>query len=196
MLGAQVGTNRRDHIMEKSQARCVAVIQCGVSLERCPGVKCAGAFALRKDYFAGYPEGSSGKPPGPGGQSGTGAGGPGTDAGVPGAEAGVPGEPYYVPFGCGGCPGRRVGRLLGVLKKNMKKLHGVEADRIVVHLATCVIGDNGHYTPCPFAKDIRTIIARRGLHLVEGSVYSRNPGSTAKRAAGLYAPLPPLENFK
>ena len=147
--------------MDKSQAKCVAVIQCSVSHERCPGAKCAGAFAQRNDYFAGY-----------------------------GADAA-----YYVPFGCGGCPGRRVGRLLSCLKKNMKKQHNVEADQIVVHLASCVIGDNGHYTPCPFAKDIKTMIARKGLHFVEGSLYSRGPGSVKKREAGEYKPLPPLDNF-
>jgi len=155
--------------MEKSQAKCVAVIQCSVAHERCPGAKCAGAFAQRKDYFAGY------APAGDGG--------------------GGSGAAYYVPFGCGGCPGRRVGRLLSVLKKNMKKLLGVEANQIVVHLATCVIGDNGHYTPCPFAKDIKMIIARKGLHFVEGSLYSRGPGATKKREAGVYAPLPPLDNI-
>jgi predicted metal-binding protein len=147
--------------MDKSKAKCVAVIQCSVAHERCPGARCAGKFVERKDYFAGY----------------------GSDA------------KYYVSFGCGGCPGRRVGRLLGALKKQMKKSHNVEADEIVVHLATCVIGDNGHYTPCPFVKDIKTMVSRKGLHYVEGSLYSTGDSALRKREAGLYAPLPPLDNM-
>jgi predicted metal-binding protein len=147
--------------MDKSEAKCVAVIQCAVTHERCPGMKCAGAFSGRKDYFAGY----------------------------------GPQAAYYVPFSCGGCPGRRVGRLLGVLKKAMKKHYAVEPGEILVHLATCVVGDNGHYPPCPFVKDIKTMIGRKGLHFVEGSYISRGPSGTAKRQAGVYAPLPPLDNL-
>jgi predicted metal-binding protein len=124
-------------------------------------MRCAGAFAGRKDYFAGY------------------------------GLAAV----YYVPFGCGGCPGRRVGRLLAVLKKSMKRDYGVEPGEIVVHLATCVVADNGHYAPCPHVKDIRTIITRKGLHFVEGSLAPKTPSLAKKRQAGLYAPLPPLDNL-
>lgn len=150
-----------DESQAKSRAKCVAVIQCSVSHERCPGMRCAGAFTGREDYFAGYGAGAA----------------------------------YYVPFGCGGCPGRRVGRLLAALKKSMKRDYGVEADEIVVHLATCVVADNGHYPPCPHIKDIKTIIARKGLHFVEGSIAPKNPSLAKHRQAGDYAPLPPLDNL-
>jgi predicted metal-binding protein len=106
-----------------------------------------------------------------------------------------PDAKYYVSFGCGGCPGRRVGRLLGTLKKKVKAHQGIEPDEIVVHLATCVIGDNVHYPPCPHVKDIKTMIARRGLHFVEGSYVSHSPSVIRKHETGVYAPLPPLDNF-
>ena len=168
--------------MDKSKAKCVAVIQCSVAHERCAGVACAGSFAQRKGYFAGYAPAAL-----PIGVPASGA--------ADGVASSTPGEAYYVPFGCGGCPGRRVGRLLANVKRQIKRLHGVEPDEIIVHLATCIVGDNGHYTPCPFVKDIKTMIARKGLHFVEGSLHSRDPGAMKKQEAGVYAPLPPLDNF-
>ncbi len=145
--------------MDRSQIKCVAVVQCAVAHERCPGTKCAGTFVARQDYFAGY-----------------------------GPEA-----KYYVAFECGGCPGRRVGRLVSTLKKQAKKHYGIEPGQIVVHLATCVVSDNGHYPPCPHVKDIRAMIARKGFHFVEGSYVSA--GAAKKREAGVYGPLPPRDNI-
>jgi predicted metal-binding protein len=144
--------------VDKSKIKCVAVIQCAVAHERCPGAKCAAAFSGRKHYFVGY--------------------GPGTI--------------YYVPFGCGGCPGRRVGRLATYLKRAFKKHQSVEPEEIAVHLATCIVGDNAHYPPCPFRQDIKLMLSRKGLKVVEGSVYSKS--LEAKREAGVYAKLPPIEN--
>jgi hypothetical protein len=37
------------------------------------------------------------------------------------------------------------------------------------------------------------MIARKGFHYVEGSMYSTSP--KAKRDAGIYAPMPPLDNI-
>ncbi|HUS47840.1 MAG TPA: CGGC domain-containing protein [Phycisphaerae bacterium] len=144
--------------MDKSKIKCVAVIQCAVAHERCPGVKCAGAFAHRKHYFAGY--------------------GPQVE--------------YYLPFGCGGCPGRRVGRLASLLKRVMKKDQQVEPDEIAVHLASCIVTDNGHYPPCPHRGEIKTILSRKGLQVVEGSVIAES--NEARRQAGVYAPRPPIDN--
>ena len=146
--------------MDKSQFRCVAVIQCAVSHERCPGGACAASFFARKHYFAGY--------------------GP---------------ETMYLAFQCGGCPGRRVSRLLETLRKQMKKQCGLEPDQIAIHLATCVVSDSAHYPPCPHVKDIRTMVARKGFHLVEGSFLSGSASAAKKREAGVYAPLPPLDNI-
>ena len=97
---------------------------------------------------------------------------------------------YYIPFGCGGCPGRRVSRLAAQLSKTMQKA-GVAKDEIAVHLASCVVTDNGHYPPCPHLADMKKMLARKGLHVVEGSHVS--PSAERKRAAGLYAARPAVE---
>ena len=40
--------------IDKSSIRCVAVIQCEVTRERCPGGHCAIDFAKRRQHFEGY----------------------------------------------------------------------------------------------------------------------------------------------
>jgi predicted metal-binding protein len=121
-----------------SKTRCVAVIQCQFSHERCTGAHCAKAFAERGESFQGY-----------------------------GAEA-----IYYVPFSCGGCSGRRVGRLATQLRKVMSKKAGVPVEEIAVHLATCMVTDNGHHPPCPHLDSIRLMLDRQGLRVVEGTHFS------------------------
>ncbi|MBN2584786.1 MAG: CGGC domain-containing protein [Planctomycetes bacterium] len=129
--------------------KCVAVIQCAVAHERCPGTQCAAAFAERKDCFAEY-----------------------------GDEV-----VYYVPFTCGGCPGRRISRLVENVRRVMAK-RGVEKDEIVVHLASCVVTDNGHYPPCPHVDDMRLILSRKGFRTVDGSRIS--PQAEQRRQDGKY----------
>lgn len=133
----------------KKPVRCVAVVQCHVSHERCCGVHCAASFAKREHRFSGY-----------------------------GAEA-----IFYVPFSCGGCPGRRVPRLATNLMKMMKG-QGVGTDEIVVHLASCMVTDNFHYPPCPHLKDIEKMLKRRGLAVVKGSYVSKQ--AEARRQSGEY----------
>ena len=97
---------------------------------------------------------------------------------------------YYVPFQCGGCPGRRVSRLGHNLRKAMKS-QGLEPDQIAVHLASCLVTDNGHYPPCPHLADIRLMLSRKGLRVVEGTRISDS--ADRQRQAGHYKPRPPLE---
>jgi predicted metal-binding protein len=134
---------------DKKPVRCVAVVQCHISHERCPGVACATAFANREHHFADY--------------------GDKVD--------------YYIPFTCGGCPGRRVSRLVSNVIKRIKK-QGVERDEIVVHLSACMINDSGHYPACPHLEYIKRIVARKKVRVVEGTYVSQT--AEKRRQAGGY----------
>ncbi|MBN2109848.1 MAG: CGGC domain-containing protein [Methanosarcinaceae archaeon] len=61
-------------------------------------------------------------------------------------------------FTCGGCPGRRVYRLIKSLKKS-----GVD----VVHLSSCMQMDN--YPECPHIEEIKKTIKDTGISIVEGT---------------------------
>jgi predicted metal-binding protein len=133
----------------KSQAKCVAVVQCAVAKERCSGSHCALAFHRREHHFSGY-----------------------------GADV------LYVSFSCGGCPGRRVSRLAANLKRRLSKDAGIEPGEIVVHLSACVVNESGHYPACPHLNDIKAILARKGLTVVEGSYVSA--AAEERRRTGYY----------
>ncbi len=62
-------------------------------------------------------------------------------------------------FTCGGCPGRRVHRLVESLLK-----HGVEA----VHLSSCMLMEKG-YPRCPHLEEIKQMILKKGVKVVEGT---------------------------
>jgi predicted metal-binding protein len=90
---------------------------------------------------------------------------------------------YYLPMTCGGCPGRRVSRLAAHLKKALAKRE-VTPEEIVVHLASCVVNDNHHAPPCPHLEDIKLILSRQGLTVVEGSMISGT--AERRRQSGVY----------
>lgn len=62
-------------------------------------------------------------------------------------------------FTCGGCPGRRVSRLVNSLKK-----HGLDA----VHLSSCMLLE-GDYPKCPYVEDIKEMIENKGIKVVYGT---------------------------
>ncbi len=62
-------------------------------------------------------------------------------------------------FTCGGCPGRRVYRLVDSLLK-----HGVD----VVHLSSCMLMDTG-YPRCPHIDEIKKMILKKGVKVIEGT---------------------------
>jgi len=62
-------------------------------------------------------------------------------------------------FTCGGCPGRRVFRLVDSLLK-----HGVDA----VHLSSCMLMEGG-YPRCPHVEEIKQMILKKGVKVVEGT---------------------------
>ena len=92
-----------------------------------------------------------------------------------------------VPFNCGGCPGRRISRTVSNLVKRAKKKAEIEKDEIVIHLASCMVTDNGHYPPCPHLDYIGTILKRKGMKVKKGSYKSKT--ATARREAGRYEPF-------
>ncbi|MBI5562711.1 MAG: CGGC domain-containing protein [Deltaproteobacteria bacterium] len=95
-------------------------------------------------------------------------------------DAGV----MLVPFNCGGCPGRRISRVAANLIKRAKKKAEVDKEEIVIHLASCIVTDNGHYPPCPHIDYIEKILKRKGLKVRKGS-YRSNTASR-RRAEGIY----------
>jgi len=62
-------------------------------------------------------------------------------------------------FTCGGCPGRRVSRLVDTLKKY---------DLDVVHLSSCMVME-GDYPECPHKEEIKRCIESKGIKVVEGT---------------------------
>lgn len=92
-----------------------------------------------------------------------------------------------VSFNCGGCPGRRISRVASNLINRAKKKADIEKDEIVIHLASCIVTDNGHYPPCPHVDYIGKILERKGLKVKKGSYKSRT--ATKRREEGRYIPF-------
>ncbi len=63
-------------------------------------------------------------------------------------------------FSCGGCPGRRISRLLNNLNKSVK------ID--VVHLGSCMVREE-YQPPCPNRESIIKMIQSKGIKVVEGT---------------------------
>lgn len=95
-----------------------------------------------------------------------------------------PEDVMYVPFSCGGCPGRRVSRLISNLRKGALKKGNIEKHNIVVHLTACVVSDNGHYPKCPFKDYMKVILLQKGFKVIEGGYESS--GSQKRRENNHY----------
>jgi predicted metal-binding protein len=83
---------------------------------------------------------------------------------------------------CGGCCGKAVQRKLTHLARKIKKNEGVERDRIVVQLASCITRDNAHSPRCLFTEYMKDIIARTGIECREDTHV--NAKSEGRRASG------------
>lgn len=62
-------------------------------------------------------------------------------------------------FTCGGCPGRRIFRLVDSLMK-----HDVD----VIHLSSCMLLEKS-YARCPHIEEIKQMITNKGVKIVEGT---------------------------
>ncbi len=85
---------------------------------------------------------------------------------------------------CGGCCGRALHRKLSNLVRKIKAKEGVEKDRIVVQLSSCITRDNTHGLPCPHLDYLKTLIGKLGLDVCENT--SISPKAEARRQAGVY----------
>lgn len=85
---------------------------------------------------------------------------------------------------CGGCCGRALHRKLTLLKRTIKKKEGIERDRIIVQLSSCITKDNYHAPPCPHRAYIKALVEKIGLDYLEDTVISAK--SEEKRANGTY----------
>lgn len=85
---------------------------------------------------------------------------------------------------CGGCCGRGLQRKLSNLTRRIKKQEGIDKDRIIVQLSSCITKDNFHAPPCPHLDYLKSLIARVGLDMREDTVISEK--SEKRRQEGLY----------
>ena len=92
---------------------------------------------------------------------------------------------------CGGCCGLAVQRKLTSLARQLNKREGIEKDRIVVQLSSCMTKDNFHGPPCPHLGYIKTLIARAGLDVREDTSISEL--AEQRRRAGIYVQSPDAE---
>lgn len=89
---------------------------------------------------------------------------------------------------CGGCCGRGVQRRLTHLARKLKKHEGIDRDRIVVQLSSCITKDNYHSPRCQFVDYMKEIIARAGMECREDTHIS--PRAEERRKAGVYGKRP------
>lgn len=85
---------------------------------------------------------------------------------------------------CGGCCGRALHRKLGNLVRRIKEKEGVEKDRIVVQLSSCITKDSYHGPACPHLGYLRELIAKLGLDVCEDTAISQK--AEERRKAGIY----------
>jgi predicted metal-binding protein len=85
---------------------------------------------------------------------------------------------------CGGCCGLALHRKLDNLVRKVKAKEGVEKDRIVVQLSSCITRDNYHGPPCPHLDYLKQLIAKLGLDIRENTMVSLK--AAKRREAGEY----------
>ena len=85
---------------------------------------------------------------------------------------------------CGGCCGLPLHRKLSNLIHKIKDKEGIEKDRIVVQLSSCITKDNYHGPPCPHLDYLKDLIARLGLDVSENTSISQK--AEERRKSGVY----------
>lgn len=103
-----------------------------------------------------------------------------------GGFAGYPGDKTYrvIYMTCGGCCGRAVHRKLAHLARNIKKKEGIEKDKIVVQLSSCITKDNHHAPPCPHLNYMKALFQKLNLDVCEDTEISEL--SQKRRETGMY----------
>ncbi len=85
---------------------------------------------------------------------------------------------------CGGCCGRALQRKLSHLVRTIEKREGLDKDRIVVQLASCIAKESHHGPVCPHLDYLRSLIARLGLDVIDGTHVSEH--AEQLRSTGVY----------
>ena len=103
-----------------------------------------------------------------------------------GGFADYPADKQYrvINLTCGGCCGRALHRKLTLLKRTLKKKEGIEKDKIIVQLSSCITKDNYHASPCPHRDYIKQLIDKIGVDFREDTVI--NVKSEQRRADGIH----------
>ena len=86
---------------------------------------------------------------------------------------------------CGGCCGRALHRKLSNLVSKIKAKEGMDKERIVVHLSSCITKDNYHGPPCPHLGYLKVLVGKLGLEVREGTWVSKR--AEQRRAEGVYS---------
>jgi len=104
-----------------------------------------------------------------------------------GGFADYPKDKHYrvINLTCGGCCGRALHRKLTLLKRSLKKREGIEMDKVVVQLSSCISKDNYHATPCPHRDYIKELIEKIGIDYREATVIDEK--SEKRRTEGIYS---------
>lgn len=116
--------------MDLAEKDYVVVVQCHLAKQRCSGYGCESSFHHRKGGFAAYPPGKHCR---------------------------------YLNFTCGGCCGKATHRKLGHLLGKLKKNEGIAPERVVVQLSSCITKDSYHAPRCPHVDYIKAMVD--GLHV-------------------------------
>jgi predicted metal-binding protein len=85
---------------------------------------------------------------------------------------------------CGGCCGLPLHRKLSHLTRKLKAREGIEKDRIVVQLSSCITNDSYHGPACPHLEYIKELIAKLDLDICETTSISKK--AAERREAGTY----------
>ena len=86
---------------------------------------------------------------------------------------------------CGGCCGRGVQRKLEDLLRMVKKKEGIDKDRVVVQLASCITRESYHGPPCPHLDYLKNLIGEKlGLSIQENTHISKI--TEERRRKGVY----------
>ena len=84
---------------------------------------------------------------------------------------------------CGGCCGLSLHRKLSGLVRQIKTQEGVEKDKIVVQLSSCITRDSYHGPPCPHLEYLEQLIGKLGLDICKDTSISQK--AEKRRAACL-----------
>ena len=89
---------------------------------------------------------------------------------------------------CGGCCGLATRRKLTNLAQRLQKREGIDRDRVVVQLSSCMTLDSSHGPPCPHLDYLRTLIRRSRIDFLEDTVIAEK--SETLRSEGVYQSRP------